>query len=111
MNQQFEAALQFDRTLAVGQRAYVRWTSCGNAYAALGEVAKVNPKSVRVKLFAAIYEPHYNLPAVPGERGTWTNGKLLYEAGQEIIVPRCVFGAMERWSVNNGVFPETWVSR
>src|SRR5438067_100206 len=132
-----QAALTFNRTLTEGSPAEVRWTSCGRQYRAVGTVAKVNAKSVRVAIADAIYEPHYVKPRLdileqnrascgfcttlqqtnPGEwcdahsvepMGTWERGNLLYPAGHEIMVPRCVFGALERWSVNNGVFPPGW---
>lgn len=92
--------MAFDKTIAVGMSAEVRWTNNFNAYRAAGKVVKVNAKSVRVALNDAIYAPEYDKAS-----GTFSKGALMYEAGREIAVPRCVLSTMDRWSFNNGVFP------
>jgi hypothetical protein len=75
---QYKEAVDFDQNLKVGQAGVVHWTNCGNHYAAPGIVTKLNPKSVRVKLSAAIGE---------------------YPLGQIITVPR--ISNWSGWTANN----------
>ena len=79
---QFKAVVDFENALAVGQAARVVWTNSGNLFACDGTVAKINAKSVRVRL--------------GGEyRG--------YTAGREIIVP--LLSDIKKWSAHNRVEP------
>lgn len=79
-NPEFTAAWALDRRLAKGARVEVRWTSAGRFFRGTGTVAKVNAKSVRVTLDAAV-EP--------------------YPAGFAVSAPRI---NTTPWSYSNGVF-------
>ena len=92
--------MEFDKGLAVGQFAEVRWTNSHNAYRAVGKVVKVNAKSVVVALSDAIYAPKYDKAMHAFEPG-----EMVYEAGRTIAVPRCILSTMQRWSFNNCVMP------
>lgn len=61
-----------ESTLSVGQAVTVRWTNCNRQYEGSGTIARVNAKTVRVRLV----EP------VPSQIGYEP-----YAAGWEIIVP------------------------
>lgn len=76
----------FETNLAVGTPVRVRWTNSGYYFNAVGKIAKINAKSVRVTL------DH----DVPGHSGG-------YKAGREILAPKLL--NLRDWSCNNRVEP------
>lgn len=82
--------MKFNETLQAGQAGVVRWTNSNNFYKATGTVSKVNKSSLRITLTQDI---------------CGLNGVVIYRSGRDIIVPRCAFQCIERWSRNNGFFP------
>jgi hypothetical protein len=85
---EYQAVIAFESNLYEGQPVVVRWTNCNRFYHGKGVVAKINAKSVRVKLT----EP------VPSQIGCEP-----YQAGREIIAPR--LAPKTTWSVNNRIEP------
>lgn len=79
--------MNFNDSLKLGTVGIARWTANFNYYDARAEVIKVNKSSIKVRLI----EP------------SWNN---IYTVGNEIILPRCAFHCIHRWSANNGFFRE-----
>lgn len=83
-------SLEFDHTLAIGQKVIAYWTNCGSYYSAQATISKVNAKSVKVTLDEAVATGY-------SEDGGG------YPVGHTITCPRPM--NFKLWSVNNCVMP------
>jgi hypothetical protein len=81
---------EWENTLTPGTEVVARWTNNFSYWHARAEIVRVNRASVRVRLVEAIFG---------------AQGQVIYPAGREIVVPRCVISA-RTWSINNCVAPE-----
>ncbi|HEV8713754.1 MAG TPA: hypothetical protein VGX03_13120 [Candidatus Binatia bacterium] len=85
--EEFRRQVEFENGLVPGAVVEARWTNSYNFFVAPAEVVRVNRASLRVRLLRVV--------KVPG----WSE----YPAGHGIILPRV--WTNERWSANNGAFP------
>lgn len=77
--------MKFNDECKPGIVGIARWTANFNYYDAKAEVITVNKSSIRVRLLE---------PSVGG----------IYAAGTELVLPRCAFHCLTRWSQSNGFF-------
>jgi hypothetical protein len=80
---QFRNAIDFDRSLAVGQVVEARWTANHCEHAVRAEIVKLNEKSLRVKLLEEVS----------------TVGGFKYPVGHSISLPRLL--AFDKVSIKN----------
>ncbi len=85
--QYYQDVRNFNDQLTVGLEVEVRWTNNGHFNHAVGRVAKLNRKTVKV----ALNEP-------------FTNGLGTWPAGFQVLAPRPLLFD-PAYTVNNGVFP------
>jgi hypothetical protein len=83
--EQFRTMSTWDAALTVGQPVTIRWTNSHRAFASIGTVMKLNPKTVLVAIEHEIRDTH---------------NRLQYPAGIKIKAPRFLTPG---WSANNCV--------
>ena len=96
---------EFERSLFPGLIVLARWTNSGNQWQAFAEIAKPNRQSARVRLLGEYYATK------PKESVAYNPGRYYYNPGAELVITLQgdSFSAHSKWSVNNGIFPLSWL--
>ena len=89
---QIQAVCKFEKSLNVGDKVVVRWTSSSRRFVGSALVQKINEKSVKVALTKEV--KIYSI-----------SGNSSYPVGRVITVPLFAISTLGRWSANNSVSP------